>query len=82
MTSLRPRAASSGQVMGEKQSVKKGEIDKAIALYEKRVHFDPYSYDRRLIHLLSYYELAKLYEEQGNNAKSNFNGVWKCLKTM
>jgi len=60
----------------------KGEIDKAIAVYEKRIRFDPNSDDRRLIHPLSYYKLAKLYEQQGNSAKAiehyeKFLDLWK-----
>ena len=61
---------------------KKGEIDKAIAVYEERIRFDPNSDDRRLIHPLTYYKLAKLYEEQGNKAKAiehydKFLDLWK-----
>jgi tetratricopeptide (TPR) repeat protein len=60
----------------------KGEIDKAIAVYEKRIRFDPNSDDRRLIHPLTYYKLAKLYEEQENKAKAiehyeKFLSLWK-----
>jgi serine/threonine protein kinase/Tfp pilus assembly protein PilF len=60
----------------------KGEIDKAIAVYEKRIRFDPKSDDRRLIHPLTYYKLAKLYEEQENKAKAlehyeKFLSLWK-----
>jgi serine/threonine protein kinase/Tfp pilus assembly protein PilF len=60
----------------------KREIDKAIAVYEKRVRFDPNSNDRRLVHPLSYYKLAKLYEQQDNTAKATehyekFLDLWK-----
>ena len=43
--------------------IQKGEFDKAIAAYERLVTFNPQSKDRRLIHPLNYYRLAKLYEQ-------------------
>ncbi|NIM58852.1 MAG: protein kinase [Candidatus Aminicenantes bacterium] len=60
----------------------KGEIDKAISVYEKRIRIDPNSDDRCLIHPLNYYRLAKLYERQGNKTKAieqyeKFLSLWK-----
>jgi serine/threonine protein kinase/tetratricopeptide (TPR) repeat protein len=59
-----------------------GEVDKAIAAYERLVTFNPESKDRRLIHPLNYYRLAKLYEQKGNKAKATahyrkFLDLWK-----
>jgi tetratricopeptide (TPR) repeat protein len=60
----------------------KGEIDKAVVVYEKRIRFDPNSDDRRLIYPLSYYKLAKLYEQKRNEKKAienyeRFLALWK-----
>ena len=62
--------------------LQKGETDKAIGVYEKRIRFDPNSDDRCLIHPLNYYKLAKLCEEEGVKAKAiehyeKFLNVWK-----
>jgi len=62
--------------------LKKGEIDDAIAVYEKQITFDPQSKERRLIHPKYHFLLGKLYEEKGEKAKAIeqyevFLGFWK-----
>jgi tetratricopeptide (TPR) repeat protein/TolB-like protein len=62
--------------------VQKGELDSAIAEYERITRFDPGSKDRRLIHPLHRYELAKLYEKKGLKEKAiaqyeRFLMLWK-----
>jgi tetratricopeptide (TPR) repeat protein len=62
--------------------LKKGDIDRAIGVYEKKITFDPQSKERRLIHPKYHYLLGKLYEEKGEKAKAIaqyevFLGFWK-----
>ena len=59
-----------------------GDIDKAIAEYERLTTFDPESRDRRLIPPQYYYRLAKLFEEKGWAGKAienyeKFLDLWK-----
>ncbi|NIS44795.1 MAG: tetratricopeptide repeat protein, partial [Aliifodinibius sp.] len=59
-----------------------GELDKAIAEYERLTNFDPNSKNRYLIHPKYYYRLGKLYEETGIKAKAiaryeKFFRLWK-----
>jgi serine/threonine protein kinase/Tfp pilus assembly protein PilF len=61
---------------------KKGEIDKAIAEYERLITFDPQSKDRYFIHPLYHHRLGKLYEEKGHARKAieqyqKFLDLWK-----
>ncbi|MCJ7579016.1 MAG: tetratricopeptide repeat protein, partial [Candidatus Aminicenantes bacterium] len=61
---------------------RKGEIDKAIAEYERLVTFDPDLESRCLIHPIYYYRMAKLYEQKGNRANAitnyeKFLSLWK-----
>jgi serine/threonine protein kinase/Tfp pilus assembly protein PilF len=71
---------------------KKGDIDKAIAEYERLITFDPQSKDRRFIHPLYHYRLGIhplyhyrlgiLYEEKGYSRKAieqyeKFLDLWK-----
>jgi len=48
--------------------LKKGDIDKAIAVYEERITFNPEKKSRRLIHPKYHYLLSKLYEENGQKS--------------
>ena len=59
-----------------------GDLDKAIATYEKLIVFDPESQDRFLIHPVYHYRLAKLYQEKGWKGKviehyEKFLDLWK-----
>ncbi len=61
---------------------KNGELDKAIAEYERLTNFDPNSNNRRLIHPKYRYRLAKLYEEKSWSDKAieqyeKFLEIWK-----
>ena len=59
-----------------------GDLDKAIAEYERLITFDPDSKNRRLIHPKYHLKLAKLYEEKDLSDKSiaeyeRFLELWK-----
>ncbi|MGB3860657.1 MAG: tetratricopeptide repeat protein, partial [Candidatus Aminicenantaceae bacterium] len=47
-----------------------GEIDKAIAEYERLITFDPNAEERCLVHPKNYYRLAQLYEQKGWQGKA------------
>jgi serine/threonine protein kinase/tetratricopeptide (TPR) repeat protein len=62
--------------------LQKGDLDSAIAEYERITTFDPSSKDRRLVRPLHHYELAKLYEKKGLKEKAiaqyeRFLTLWK-----
>jgi len=62
--------------------LEKGDLDHAIAEYEKLVTFDPESRTRFLVHPELHYRLAKLYDRKGWQEKANgqyrkFLELWK-----
>jgi tetratricopeptide (TPR) repeat protein len=65
-----------------KAYLQKGDVDSAIAEYERITSFNPASQERGLIHPLHRYELAKLYEKKGLKDKAiaqyeRFLTLWK-----
>ncbi len=62
--------------------VKKGNLDKAVAEYERLTTFDPKSDEHFLIHPKCHYRLGLVYEQKGLKAKAaerylKFLGLWK-----
>jgi eukaryotic-like serine/threonine-protein kinase len=62
--------------------LKKGNIDNAIAEYERLIHFNPASMDRRLMNPKYHYDVARLYQQKGQKSKAvqhlkEFLELWK-----
>ena len=62
--------------------LQKGELNKAIAEYERLITFNPNSKSKHLVNPRNYYRVAKLYEEKGQKAKAiehyeKFLDLWK-----
>jgi tetratricopeptide (TPR) repeat protein len=62
--------------------IKKGNINKAIAEYERLIHFNPDSKDRRLPYPKYHYYVARLYQQQGQKNRAiehlkRFLEIWK-----
>jgi len=62
--------------------LRKGDLGKAIAEYERLITFDPKGKNRRLIHPIYHYKLAVLYEKKGSTEKAikeyeKFLEIWK-----
>jgi tetratricopeptide (TPR) repeat protein len=62
--------------------LKKGDIHKAIAEYERLLSFDPASKDRRLTNPKYHYSVARLYQQKGSKNKAiqhykEFLDIWR-----
>ncbi len=62
--------------------IKKGNINKAIAEYERLIHFNPKSKDRRIMNPKYHYYVAKLYQQKGQKSKAiqhlkQFLDIWE-----